>query len=339
MTPLNDTQLAGQRLMIGFDGTALDADLRYAIGTLKVGGLILFARNLETPEQIAALCRDAQRCAAAHGQPPLFIAIDQEGGVVARLKPPFTCFDGNPAMRGRTDAERFARITARELSGVGINMNLAPVLDVAAADSDSVMARRTFGGDPTWVADMGRTVIEGLQRAGIMAVAKHFPGIGRTVLDSHEDLPNVDLSPEDLAAIELPPFAAAVAEGVAGVMLSHVRYTQLDPHWPASLSTVVAKDLLRTRMGYTGLVLTDDLDMGAVVRHFDIPTAAARVVAADIDLALICHAGPAIVTAFETLLAGLRGNADLKARARASAERILAVKRRYLRSDPSSAPV
>ncbi|WP_373501239.1 glycoside hydrolase family 3 protein [Desulfococcus sp.] len=296
-------QMAGQRLMAGFDGTDFDGDLAFLIEDLKVGGIILFSRNIGTPQQVADLCRSAQECAAGCGQPGLFIAVDQEGGPVARLKRPFTEFPGNPAMTGEADADRFAAVTASELTQVGINMNMAPVLDVAPEGFGSIMETRAFGHDPEWVSRMGCRVIRGLQAGGVMAVAKHFPGIGRTTLDSHLDLPVVDLGMADLEALELPPFAAAFNEGVSGVMLSHILYRGIDPVWPASLSVRIARDLLRGRMGFEGLVLTDDLDMGAVGNHYGIDDMIRRIVAAEIDIVLICHKGPNIARAYDRLLA------------------------------------
>ena len=215
-----DAQLAGQRLMAGFDGTHMDAALEHLITGLRVGGLILFRRNIASPEQVAGLCRAAQACARGSGLPPLFIAIDQEGGQVARLGPPFTQFAGNPAMRDEADAARFAEITATELTAVGINMNLAPVVDVAPEGMDSIMAGRAFGSDPHAVARLGGTVIDGLQSRRIMAVAKHFPGIGRTTLDSHRDRPVLDADLAALEAFDLVPFRAAVDRAVAGIMLA-----------------------------------------------------------------------------------------------------------------------
>ena len=294
MTTRSIERLAGQRLMVGFDGTAFNADLEFLIGTLQVSGLILFSRNLETPEQIGQLCRDCQACAQTCGIPPLFIAIDQEGGQVARLKPPFPQFPGNPAMTGSQDAVDFARVTARELKGVGINMDIAPVMDVAPDGVESIMAGRVFGGDPQWVAEMGVAVIENLQQRGVMAVAKHFPGIGRTVLDSHQALPDLDVDLQALIDFDLIPFKAAIAGNSAGIMLSHIRYTRIDPIWPASLSPAVTAGLLRRQLSYEGVVMTDDLDMGAIKPMFEIETAIGQILKSDVDIALICHKGPDI---------------------------------------------
>lgn len=327
---LSEDQLAGQRLMVGFTGIEFNEELQYDIETLKVGGLILFSRNIVGPDQVQALCEAAQACARRNGQPPLFIAIDQEGGVVARLKAPFTRFAGNPSMTSIEDAVAFARITARELGQIGVNMNMAPVLDVPPPQGPSVMIQRAFGRDPQWVAEMGATVIEHLQANGIMAVGKHFPGIGRTVLDSHEDLPDLDIDGDTLAARDLVPFHAALETGVSGIMLSHIRYTGIDPQWPASLSVPVANDLLRLRMGYDGLVLTDDLDMGAIAKHYPIPVIVSQCLAAGVDILLICHSGPDIETAFDQIVQQTQADHDLQRMSTESVSRILATKERFL---------
>jgi beta-N-acetylhexosaminidase len=163
-----------------------------------------------------------------------------------------------------------------------------------------------------------------------MAVAKHFPGIGRTTLDSHMDMPVLH---DDLSVMEqfdLIPFEAGIQNNVSGVMLSHIFYTKLDPQWPASLSPQIAKNLLRKQMGFDGLVLTDDLDMGAISKHYDIHTAIHQILAADIDLTLICHKGPTIEIAFEEILKEMTDSPELKARGIESMERIMEAKRRYL---------
>jgi beta-N-acetylhexosaminidase len=318
--------------MVGFHGTTADDDLRALISDLHVGGLILFKRNVSDPEQLGELCRGAQAFAAEAGDPPLIISIDQEGGTVARLGPPFTVFPGARAIgeAGSEDPARaFGVITARELKGVGINMDLAPVVDVAEKGPDSVMGDRTFSDDPTVVASFARIVIETLQEHGVAATAKHFPGIGRTVLDPHFELPRLETVREDLEATDLVPFRAAIESHVAAVMLSHLVYDGLDPEWPAGLSTVIARDLLRGTLGYNGLTMTDDLDMGAIGKHFSIEDATRRIVAADVDIVLICHDREKMEIACDVLMEGVRGSEQGRAKAVASAQRILRVKERY----------
>lgn len=211
-------------------------------------------------------------------------------------------------------------------------MNFSPVLDVAPSEVDSIMADRSFGPAPDWVARMGETVIKHLQENGIMAVAKHFPGIGRTTLDSHLDLPILDIPLSSLESFDLIPFIRAVGAGVAGVMLSHITYPRLDPDWPASLSQMIARDLLRRQLHYQGVVMTDDLDMGAIVKHFGFETAMARVMHADIDMALICHRSEKIESGVRAVLSFMDCSQEYYELAQASVSRILALKNRYLRS-------
>ena len=301
MKRLTDEQMVGQRLMVGFDGTDLNMDLKYLIKDLHVGGLILFTRNIVAPEQVRHLCLSAQEYARSCGEPALFIAVDQEGGSVARLKSPFTEFPGNTYMKGRQDAVTFARVSAKELLDVGINMNMAPVLDVAIDPQTSIMKDRAFGSDPKWVSRLGMAVIQTLQEGGVMSVAKHFPGIGRTTLDSHLDLPFLETSAQDLAAVDLAPFQDAIKNGVAGMMLSHICYHSLDHKRPASLSKKIALDLLRYHLGYDGVVMTDDLDMGAIKKHHGVQTSIQQILAADIDIALICHRSPDMESAVEII--------------------------------------
>jgi len=328
---LTTAQLAGQRLMAGFFGAEASEDLKYLICSLKVGGVILFSRNIGSPSQLQSLCRFIQEYARSCGQPPLFIAIDQEGGVVSRLPSPFTPFPGNPSVRTEAQARAFGDITGSELSWAGINMNMAPVLDVAPPDFASIMADRMFGRDPEHVARMGGLVIRHLQSQGIMAVAKHFPGIGRTSRDSHHELPDLELSLQEMETFDLPPFRAAIRAAAAAVMLSHIRCTRIDPDWPASLSAEICGNLLRRKMGYSGLVLTDDLDMGAISRHYDIDTIVSRLFAATADIALICHTGSTIEAAAAKMQQLIESDPRLRTEALCSANRIAKLKNAYIR--------
>ena len=331
ITAFSDEQSAGQRLMVGFDGTELNPDLKFLIKTLHVGGIILFARNLINPDQIKRLCSSIQEYARSCGQPPLFISIDQEGGKVARLKEPFTQFPGNPKMKGSEDAIHFARVTAAELTEIGVNMNLAPVLDVAPQGINSVQASRVFGHDPLWVCELGTVVIDHLQVNNIMAVAKHFPGIGRIILDPHDEISDLDIDLDAMQATDLLPFKAAIENNVSGIMLSHIRYPNMDAQWPASLSAIITHDLLRKQMGYYGVIMTDDLDMGAIKKHYDIKTVLRQILSADIDIALICHKGPDIENAFQEILKSLSNSNRIKEKGLQSLKRIVNLKTKYLK--------
>jgi beta-N-acetylhexosaminidase len=330
---LTTEQLAGQRLMVGFEGKVLDDELRFLIRELHVGGLVLFKRNVSDPARLSALCRGAQAYALETGHPPLLISIDQEGGPVARLGPPFTVFPGHRAIgdAGSEEAAReFGRITARELRSVGINVNFAPVVDLAPPGFDSVMADRVFGEDPVLVGSLAGVVIGALQEGGVAATAKHFPGIGRTTLDSHLDLPFLDEKRAVMESSDLVPFGMAIASRVEAVMLSHVIYTDIDPQWPASLSPAIARDLLRQAMGFGGVVVTDDLDMGAIQNHFDLETVVTQVLDSGIDIVLICRDREKMVNAHDALVRAVGASDAEKARARLSVKRLLDLKRKYV---------
>ena len=321
---------AGQRLMVGFDGTEAHEEIRSLVRALGIGGVILFSGNISSPGQLRHLCRSLQQDARQAGLPPLFIAVDQEGGPVVRLKAPFTSIPAAATLKSEESVQHYAQITAEELGGVGINMNMAPVLDIAPDDIQSIMRERSYGSDPGTVSRLGSLVIDALQANGIMAVAKHFPGIGRTILDSHLDMPALDAELDSLAKFDLVPFRAAIGRNVSGIMLSHIFYPQVDPEWPASLSPRIAANLLRRNLGYRGLILTDDLDMGAIKKHFALPTVIRQIMTADIDIALICHKGPDIENAYAEILALLRKDPDLHAAGKESVKRILRLKQRYL---------
>ncbi len=329
-----DEQLAGQRLMVGFTGKVLDDELKSMISELHVGGLIIFKRNVSDPSQLAELCESAQAFAAESGSPPLMISIDQEGGPVARLGPPFTVFPGNRSIgeaRSKAAATEFGTTAARELKEVGININFAPVLDVVPQGLDSaVMADRIFDEEPELVAELGGVVIRTLQDNGVAATAKHFPGIGRTIIDPHEELPHIDARQQDLESTDFVPFAAAVQSGVAAVMLSHVIYGDLDPVWPAGISTVISRDLLRQTMGFEGVSISDDLDMGAMAKHYDVDTTVSRSLDAEVDIILICLDRARIDTAYEALLRAMRHSPDARSKALVSVQRILNLKDRYV---------
>jgi beta-N-acetylhexosaminidase len=163
-----------------------------------------------------------------------------------------------------------------------------------------------------------------------MAVAKHFPGIGRTILDSHFEMPALDIDINAMESTDLPPFENSIQSDVAGIMLAHILYKTLDPYWPASLSAPIAADLLRRRMGFDGIVMTDDLDMGAIKKHYDIKTVIQQILAADIDIILICHKGPNIENAFEEILQNLKGSSRIKKKGMESVKRIMKLKKKYI---------
>jgi beta-N-acetylhexosaminidase len=282
----------GQLFMAGIPGHALDGETEALIRDYNLGGIILFARNIQDPGQLARLCRQIQDRATKYHKVPLLLAVDQEGGKVARLKEPFTVFPGNKAIGAAEkpvqEAEGFAVITAKEMKMVGLNMNLAPVLDVQRGELEKHLDGRSFGNDPEKVAVLGKTVIRAFQDNGVMAVAKHFPGLGRATVDPHFHLPRIEVGLEELEHINLPPFKAAIEAGVSAIMTSHAIYPALDSESPATLSPVILTELLREKMAFEGLIITDDLEMGAIAENWHVAEGAAKAFEAGADILLIC---------------------------------------------------
>ena len=278
----------GQLVIAGFGGLSLPAELRSLAGDAGLGGVILFGRNIEAPEQVAEVACAAQ---ALPGELPPWVSVDQEGGRVARLGAPFTCW---PPMRalGRGDpalAARFGRAMARELRAVGVTLDYAPVLDVDTNADNPVIGDRALSGDAEQVARLGATVVEALQGGGVAACGKHFPGHGDTDADSHAELPVVSHASDRLRAVEQQPFRAAAAAGVATIMTAHVLYPALDDSLPATLSPRIL-GVLRDELAFDGLLLSDDLEMAAIARHHTLEEAAVRAVEAGCDMVLLCGA-------------------------------------------------
>lgn len=303
MSPRAIRNQIGQLLIAGFHGTTIPVELRALAREFSLGGIILFGRNVEAPEQVAELAREARELTP---DVPPWVGVDQEGGRVARLRRPFTEWPPMRALgRANSDdlARRFARALADELSAVGITLDFAPVLDVLTNSANTAIGDRALAGDAATVARLGAVIIEELQRAGVAACGKHFPGHGDTRADSHDDLPLVEHPPDRLRAIEFEPFRAAVRARVASLMVGHVLAVALDDARPGSLSPAVLR-LIRDELGFDGVVFTDDLDMGAITKHWTTPDAVVQAVAAGCDGLLICQAP--VDTQFASLVALVR---------------------------------
>jgi len=325
----------GRLFMAGIPGPDLDAQTEDLIRNWGLGGVILFSRNIEDPVQVAALCGALQKCSHRYNEIPLFLAVDQEGGRVARLRAPFEEFPGQTAIGQAEDpvkaALEFARVTADEMGMVGLNMNLTPVLDVPRGAPEKHLQGRTFSEDPELVALLGRTVIRELQKDGIMAVGKHFPGLGGADRDPHKRLPQISLSGEDMEAVDIPPFKAAVDAGVAGIMSSHALYPSLDPENPATLSSRILTGLLRERLRFQGLIITDDLEMGAISRGTGVVDGAVEAFKAGADILLICADQEQLLKSMEQFRNMLiMGQID-PGRFRGSLDRIAGAKKRFLK--------
>ena len=323
-------EIVGQLLMIGFGGTTVTTELIDWIQEYRPGGVILFSRNLVDPEQIARLTNALQDAAPG---PPLFIAIDQEGGRVSRLPKGFTIFPAAAtvaACRSTDVVYSTAEVTAKELRAVGINMNMAPVLDVNTNAANPIIGNRAFGETPEDVCSFGVAAMAGLQDNGVIACGKHFPGHGDTITDSHKVLPVVTATRERLYAIELLPFRHAIGQGLRTIMTAHVRYPALDPQFPATLSRIILSDLLRTELRFQGVTITDDLEMNAILDHGSVGEAAVQSLRAGADILLVCHRQDRqseVIRAIEQALES--GDLSME-QIRVSAERIQVLKQDFL---------
>jgi beta-N-acetylhexosaminidase len=282
--------MTGQLLIVGFEGTRAPADLLRRIADGRVGGVVLFARNLGTFDEIAALTRELQ-AATPPGDPPLLISLDQEGGRVQRIKAPYPHWPPMAKVGARDDAALSRKVGAamgEELLALGFNVDWAPVLDVSSNPQNPVIGDRAFASEPSLVARHALEYWAGLESAGVRGCGKHYPGHGDTSTDSHLTLPTVERPVDQLRQVELAPFAEAAAAGVPMLMTAHVVYPAVDEK-PATLSRRWLTDILRGELGYRGLVVSDDLDMKAVAERFPVETTVLESLAAGCDVFLACR--------------------------------------------------
>lgn len=320
----------GQLFMVGFAGPTVTNEWASFIKEYRPGGIIFFRRNLESVEQIVQLTNDLQRLSA---QSPLLISIDQEGGRVSRLPKEFTIFPPCEVLgqcNSRDLAYSAAATVAKELRAVGINMNMAPVLDVDSNPENPVIGDRAFGSVPELVGEMGMAMLSGLQDNRVVACGKHVPGHGDTATDSHKELPVVEATLQRLREVEFPPFQQAAKAGVASMMTAHVLYRALDSELPATLSPAIIQGLVRDEWRYDGLILTDDLEMHAIIDHYGVGEAAVRAVLAGCDILLICKDQEREVAAMQAVEAAVKEGRITQERLGQSLSRIARVKARYV---------
>jgi len=323
----------GQLFVMGIGGPTLDDRSRALLRDKRVSGVILFKRNIDSLEQVVAL--NADIVGAAPADAPALISVDQEGGRVARLRG--ICTDV-PAMRAvgklaRGDDDlpyRVGAMMARELSSLGFHMDFAPVLDVDTNPANPVIGERSFSRDPHEVARFGARMIQGMQQAGVAACGKHFPGHGDTDTDSHLALPRLPHAMDRLDTIELVPFAAAIEAGVASIMTAHVAFPALDDKLPATLSHDVLTVLLRDRLGFEGVIVSDDLEMKGVADHFEVEEMVSLGLAAGVDLFLVCKDQDKLERAIAAAEKAVVDGEVSRARVEAALARVTRMKERFI---------
>ncbi|OFZ16310.1 MAG: hypothetical protein A2Z20_07610 [Bdellovibrionales bacterium RBG_16_40_8] len=288
-----DANNIGQLFFIGLEGPELTAKEADFLIKNNIGGVTLFARNLKTPVELHKLCTDLYNLRnRMPAKAPLFIAIDMEGGRVHRLKPPFTQWPSLGklgALNSTSAAFKFANMMGTELRAIGINLDFAPCVDLLTNPKNELIGDRSLGNDPEFVGKMASALVRGYIKAGVVACAKHFPGHGNTVIDSHEDLPIEEIDMKTLESREIIPFKRAFRARMDMVMTAHIKYKNIDPEHPATLSPILIKKLLRENLRYRNLIISDDLDMKALTKNYareEIPVLALK---AGCDLLLYCN--------------------------------------------------
>lgn len=322
----------GQIVMCGFDGTTPTEGIKQLIQDYKLGGIIYFRRNVGPSSEVARLSAELQALSREVTNIPLWIAIDQEGGMVSRIDQDVALMPGNMAIGATGKAEYAygtAKVSAAELLQMGINMNFAPCLDVNNNPANPVIGVRSFGERPDQVAELGAAAIEGYQEAGVSACAKHFPGHGDTSADSHYELPVVGHDRDRLHAVELVPFRKAIEAGVDAIMTAHVMFPAYeDSSSPSTLSSHIITGLLREELGYNGVIVTDCLEMKAISETVGIGKGTVMALQAGVDLVLVSHRLDRQLEAFEAIYAAVASGELTEERIDQSVRRIIDLKLR-----------
>ncbi|MCM3202857.1 beta-N-acetylhexosaminidase [Paenibacillus illinoisensis] len=325
----------GQMILAGVQGTALDDQAKQMIADQKVGGIIFYGNNVTTLQGTADFVQSIKE-ANRDNPVPIFMSVDQEGGKVSRMPDEVESIPSNGKVGATKDAElaeTMGKLLARQIQLAGFNVDFAPVLDVNSNPNNPVIGDRSFGGSAELVSRLGVAEMKGLRSEGMIPVVKHFPGHGDTSVDSHLDLPVVNKTEKQLAELEWIPFQAAVKEHVEAVMVAHILFPKLDPDHPASLSEVIIGEHLRGKFNYDGVVITDDLSMGAIAKNYKLNEAAIATVQAGSDILLVAHSYESAKTIFDTLKNAVKTGKITESRIDESVYRILSLKQSYKLSD------
>ena len=314
----------GQMVFIGFYGTEINDDVKFLLNNFHFGGIILYDRNLQSVAQTKKLTDDIQ--AFANQKFPLFVSIDEEGGRVARGKDFLTPAPSQEEIGlsgDSSNANYWAKYNAELLKSIGVNINFAPVADVGSRDT------RSFGDDPQIVTEFIEASANGYEQENFLYTLKHFPGIGKSKIDPHKEVSNVEVSREVLDAEDLPPFKKIISthdNSKFMIMIGHLKYDAIDPENSASLSSIVMTDLLRNELGFSGVIITDDLEMGAIKNHADLATLGVKTIQAGSDIALLCHNYESQKIIYNSILDAVKRGEISETRINESVRRILKLK-------------
>ncbi|MPM37152.1 Beta-hexosaminidase [bioreactor metagenome] len=320
----------GQMIFAGVSGTTMDTGAEKLINQLHVGGIVFYKNNFENPTQTVELVNRIK--AENSSNIPLFLGVDQEGGRVTRLPGALTNFPPNQKIGEVNNPEfsyKIGRLLGFELREFGLNLDFAPVLDINNNPNNPVIGDRSFGNNLEIVSKLGIETMKGIQSQKVIPTIKHFPGHGDTSVDSHLELPIVNKTLKELMELELIPFKRAMDEGAEVVMVAHMLIPELDKNNPASMSKMIMTDVLRSQLGFTGVIITDDMTMGAIVEHFDIGKAAVESVKAGSDIILVGHGYDNVDKIQGSLKDAIEKGEISQQRINESVERIIKLKRKY----------
>lgn len=327
---INFEKKAGQFFIVGFKGQEVDQHIKKMIQKYHVGGIILFSRNIKEPSQVAKLTNDLQKLAKKAGyNQPLLICLDQENGIVRRLVNKVSIQPGAMAIAATHDplnAKKVYAATARELKQLGINWDLAPDADVNSNPQNPVIGVRSFGDNSEIVKKYVQASIKGLQDNKVLACAKHFPGHGNTSTDSHLQLPLIDETYENLKTRDLIPFIAAIESNIKSIMVAHILFKKVDDQFPASLSSKIMSDILRDKLGFKNIIVTDDLEMKAISEKFGVSKAAVLSLKNGADLMMIAHDYEVQEKSIKRVAHAIKDQVISKEKINQSAERITRIK-------------
>lgn len=335
------TEKIGQMIIAGFDGITVNTNTQTLINEYKLGGLILYQTNVKDAAQLVNLT-NAIKTTNTKNKIPLFISVDQEGGRVNRMP---TSIKNTPSARiiGNKNNEKYAynigRVIANELQAFGFNTDFAPVLDIQSNPNNAVIGDRSFGSNSSVVSKLGVSMMKGISSGNIIPVVKHFPGHGDTSVDSHLELPLVQNDLTRLKKVELVPFNNAFKNHSDMVMVAHILVQKIDPNFPASMSKTIITNLLRNQYGFGGVVISDDMTMGAIAKHYNLKDAAVRAINAGSDIILVGHGMDNVATVYNSIYSAVTHHTISEDTINKSVYRILTLKHKYHLNNNKISPV
>lgn len=324
-----------QLMIVGFNGTSVNENLNDLVKNSYIGGVILFKDNVESLDGVTELINNI-KLLNIENKIPLFISVDEEGGVVSRtpnefLKLPSSLSIG--AYNNENMSYKVGEIIAQELKLMGYNMDYAPVLDVLSNPNNTVIGSRAFGRDVDTVSNLGVSVMKGISENNVISVVKHFPGHGDTSVDSHYGLPLVEKSLEELKGLEFIPFQWAINNGADVIMVSHILLQSIDSENPATMSKKIVSNILRNEMNFDGVVISDDMTMAAIMDNYDIGEASVKAINAGVDIILVCHGYDNEMKVLSSISEAVNSGEITEERLNESVYRILSLKNKYNLSD------